>query len=83
MSFLRRPLGEPAPNSTYARARKRLSTLTDEGLLNWADQAGSGVARALNDYRRDRAVEGLQEAKLGLDSLQALVDLLIERQGPS
>lgn len=66
---------EKAPS----KAHKRLSRLPTPSVLDWADQAGSGVFKALDDYRRLGTQESLQEARSGLEALLAVVDVLEER----
>lgn len=65
--------------ATFAQAQKRLSKLPNDDLLNWADQAGSGMARGLQDYRSYGSWDSLQEIETGLESLRAIVDLLQAR----
>jgi hypothetical protein len=74
----------PEPqNELKARATRRLSLLDSYAILDWADQAGSGVARALSDYRREGVGYSLEEAKMGLEGLLAGVEILLSRHQPS
>lgn len=66
---------EEAPSRAY----QRLSRLQTVDVLNWVDQAGSGVYKALDDYRRLGTAESLQEARLGLEALCDAVAVLQER----
>jgi hypothetical protein len=62
-----------------SQARQRLERLSDSDILNWCDQAGSGVAKGLDDYRRLKMSESLVEARMALEILLDAVDLLEER----
>lgn len=64
---------------TTSKARARLSRLATPDILNWADQAGSGVAKALDDYRRLGMTESLNEAQMGLETLLDAVEELRSR----
>jgi hypothetical protein len=56
-----------------------MERLSSAEILNWADMAGSGIARTLQDYRRHETPESLEEAKSGLLALLACVDVLEKR----
>jgi hypothetical protein len=62
------------------KARERMSRLPIGEILDWADQAGSGVAKALNDYRRDGTSESLEDARVGLQTLLGVVEELQSRR---
>lgn len=62
-----------------AKARTRLEMLPDYEILNWADQAGSGLAKALDDYRRLRDADSLRDAESGVAALAGAVDALLAR----
>lgn len=62
-----------------SKARTRLEMLPDHEILNWADQAGTGVARALDDFRRLRDADSLRDAEQGLAALAGAVDVLTGR----
>ena len=72
----RQPLRE---HPMRAKARRRLERLPDHEILNWADQAGSGVAKALDDFRRLRDGDALRDAEQGLAALAGAVDVLSSR----
>ena len=59
-------------------AQRRLAKMPSSDILNWCDQAGSGVARCLDDYRRLDLPESLLEAEMGLT---ALLDAIGELKG--
>lgn len=62
-----------------AKAEKRLSRLTNPDILNWADQAGTGIAKALDDYRRLSDPLALREAQDGCSALAGAIDALTSR----
>lgn len=62
-----------------AKAAERLSRLGNPDILNWADQAGTGIAKALDDYRRLGDFGSLQEAEDALSALAGVVDVLKRR----
>lgn len=62
------------------KARQRMSRLPTVEILDWADQAGSGVAKALNDFRRDGNRESLEEARIGMQALLGTVEELQSRR---
>lgn len=64
-----------------SKARKRLQRLKTVEILDWCDQAGSGMFRTLDDYRRLGTQESLLEAKIGLEALLDAVEELLERDG--
>jgi hypothetical protein len=70
----------PAEHPMRARARSRLEMLPDHEILNWADQAGSGLAKALDDYRRLRDADSLRDAESGTAALAGAIDALLARQ---
>jgi len=70
---------EPVVDSVRAKAFERMDRLSRMEILDWADMAGSGVARALQDYRRHETPESLEEARIGLQSLLGCVDAIQKR----
>lgn len=71
----------PEEDRLRAKARKRLSRLGTHEILNWADMAGSGMAKGLDDYRRNADAESLAEIRNGLIALLAAVDEITGRAG--
>ena len=67
-------------DSIRAKARRRVRKTTTPELLDWADQAGTGIAKALDDFRRYNTPESLQEAAEGVSALAGVVDVLCDRQ---
>lgn len=64
------------------RAKKRLARLPTIDILNWLDQAGSGMARSLGDYRRDpESTISLEEAHEGALAVLSGIELLLQRHG--
>lgn len=64
-----------------SKVAKRLDRLPTGDVLDWADSVGSGLAKALNDYRRQGAPESLLEARRGAHSLLGVLDVLDRREG--
>lgn len=62
-----------------ARARRRVTRMSINELLDWADAAGSGMAKGFADYRKEGNMVSLEDIRLGLISLTALTDELIGR----
>lgn len=71
---------ERRDQSIYDKAYGRLSRLETTAVLDWCDLAGSGLARALGDYRRDRLPESLDEAKEAVTCLEAAVEVIHARR---
>lgn len=67
------------PDKIRAKAAKRLERLNTTDVLSWADQAGTGIAKALDDYRRLSLDESLLEAQNGISALAGAVDVLSRR----
>jgi hypothetical protein len=66
---------------TRAKAAKRLDRLATVDVLDWADSVGSGLAKALDDYRKQGTPESLLEARSGAQGLLGVLDVLIRREG--
>ncbi len=62
------------------KAAKRLDRLPTVDVLDWADSVGSGLAKALDDYRRQATQESLLEAHRGAQSLLGVLDVLSRRE---
>lgn len=62
------------------RAYQRLSKLETGRILDWCDQAGTGVARSFSDYRKLGSEESLEEARMGVVTLLVALELLQERR---
>lgn len=60
-------------------ARRRVSRLSTNELLNWADVASAGLMRGFEDYRGKGDKRSLDEIRVTLISLTALTDELIIR----
>jgi hypothetical protein len=63
----------------FETAKRRFGKLPRVEILDWCDQAGSGTARALDDYRRLDMPESVAEAKTGVIALLAAIRVLEER----
>lgn len=70
---------ETAPDPVREHAVSRLQGLSDIEILGWADQAGSGIAKALDDFRRLRDHDALIDAQSGVSALAGALDVLINR----
>lgn len=66
-------------DSVRAKAAKRLGRVQTVEILNWADMAGTGVAKALDDFRRVGDPLSLQEAQDGVSALAGAIDALLAR----
>jgi len=55
------------------RASRRCARMAITELLDWADSAGSGMAKGFDDYRKHGDLGSLEEIGLGLITLQAVV----------
>jgi hypothetical protein len=72
--------GEGTINPIRAKAAKRLDRLATGDVLDWADAVGSGLAKALDDYRKQSTPESLLEAHQGAQSLLGVLDVLSKRE---
>jgi hypothetical protein len=67
----------PVPSSEDERllreACKRVVKLSTTSLLDWADAAGSGMAKGFMDYRKHGDYASLEDIALGMISLRAVV----------
>jgi hypothetical protein len=62
------------------KVSRRVSRLSEAELLDWADVAGSAIARTLRDYQRSHEPELLHEAREAISALQGVIDTLSERE---
>ncbi|WP_130335250.1 hypothetical protein [Streptomyces sp. BK022] len=62
------------------KVAKRLDRLPTGDVLDWADSVGSGLAKALDDYRKQATPESLLEARRGAQSLLGVLDVLSRRE---
>lgn len=62
------------------KVARRLDRLPTVDVLDWADSVGSGLAKALDDYRKQDTPESLAEARQGAQSLLGVLDVLERRQ---
>jgi hypothetical protein len=73
--FTRQPLEAPPPDwdiLMYLKMEKRVAKMSNYELLEWADVAGSGMAKAFSDYRREPVEDSLIEIREGLQALWSL-----------
>jgi hypothetical protein len=78
MSLLRGRPTYPTDN-VREKVTKRVSRLSEGELLEWADVAGSGIARTLRDYQRSHESALLEEAQEAISALQGVIDTLVAR----
>lgn len=62
-----------------SKAYRRMKKVTSIEILDWTDAAGTGVARALSDYRKGPDAAHLLDAEAGLLALLGCVEVLKER----
>lgn len=79
MSLLKARPTYPTDNVREKVAR-RVSRLSEGELLDWADVAGSGIARTLREYQRSHEPELLQDAREAISALQGVIDTLADRE---
>jgi hypothetical protein len=79
-----KPADIPVPDDVeLARARRRVSRMSTHELLEWADQAGTGMAKAFADFRKEGSLASLDEISVALLALTAVTDELTARtEGP-
>lgn len=79
MSLLR---GKPTYPTDDVREKvaKRVSRLSEGEMLDWADVAGSAIARNLRDFQRSHDEALLFEAREGISALQGVIDTLTDRE---
>lgn len=79
MSLLRAKPTYPT-DTVREKVAKRVARLSEAEMIDWADVAGSGIARALRDYHRSHEPELLDEAREAISALQGVIDTLHERE---
>jgi hypothetical protein len=62
------------------KVARRVARLSEAEMLDWADVAGSGIARTLREYHRSHEPELLTEAREAISALQGVIDTLAERE---
>lgn len=63
----------PEDETDLVKASRRVARLRNEELLDWADQAGTGMATLLYEHRKHGDVGSIAEVKEAMVSLQAVV----------
>lgn len=79
MKFRRDAFLTDDEQALYDTAVRRFAKLPKLDILDWTDQAGSGMARALDDYRRLGMPESVAEAKMGALAVLAAIRVLGDR----
>jgi hypothetical protein len=62
-----------AEETLLVKASRRVARLPTTALLDWADQAGTGMAKALYDFRQHGDIEDIDEVREAMIALQATV----------
>lgn len=65
----------------YNKAIKRLPELTLYAILGWADEAGTKMMEAFQEYRRTGNADVLDELRRAVSVLQAVTEDLMIRNG--
>lgn len=78
MSLLRARPTYPT-DKVREKVARRVARLSEGEILDWADVAGSAIARTLRDYQRTHEPELLEEAREAISALQGVIDTLAER----
>lgn len=70
---------DSAPDAIREKAKRRLGRLATPDVMNWADGVGTGIAKAIDDFRRTGETLALQEAQEGVSALAGAIDVLVQR----
>lgn len=69
----------------YRTAGKRAATMSTHDILEWTDVAGSAMAKAFSDYRKEKDPDTrgaiLEELKSAISQMQAVTEELLFRDG--
>lgn len=60
-------------------ALKRMARLPNVEIIEWCDNAGTGIARALSEYRKGGDPAHLEDARSGAEALLACVEVMQAR----
>jgi hypothetical protein len=63
------------------KVQRRVKSLPTPELLTWTDQIMYSVGRNLSAWQKTQYKDNLSEARLGAESLSAILDTLSERHG--
>jgi len=63
------------------KVQRRVKSLPTPELLTWTDQIMYSVGRNLSAWQKTQYADNLSEARLGAESLNAILDTLSERHG--
>ena len=61
------------------RVQRRVKTLPSSELVMWTDQIIYSIGRNLSAWQKSHHPDSLNEARLGAESLSAILDTLTER----
>jgi hypothetical protein len=73
------PHWSPEDAQIVAKARKRVATVSTDRLLDHADEAGSGMAKGFDDFRKHQDLTSISEIAEGLLVLWAITLELRDR----
>jgi hypothetical protein len=62
-----------------SKIQRRVKSLSTQELLSWTDQIMYSVGRNLSSWQKTQYKDNLEEARLGAESLSAILDTLSER----
>jgi hypothetical protein len=72
-------MGKVREGLYYRKSRKRLEQVPVPQVMDWADSAVWATQAGLEGYRQTHDAAALDELQRGLTSLQAAVDVLLDR----
>lgn len=61
------------------KVKRRVDRIPLADVVDWADNAGAGIARAISDYRREGGIESLLEAREAALAMLGCFESLLER----
>jgi hypothetical protein len=61
------------------KIQRRVNSLPTQELLNWTDQIMYSVGRNLSTWQKTQYKDSLEEARLGAESLSAILNTISER----
>lgn len=63
------------------KVQRRVNSLSTQELLTWTDQIMYSIGRNLSSWQKTQYKDNLAEARLGAESLSAILNTLNERHG--
>jgi hypothetical protein len=77
--MMRKPLEHLWKTTYFSKSQSRAKKMGSQELTDWADNIGSAMAALIQDYRRNKHEDDLDELNNGVSALQAIVEELLER----